>query len=104
LLGLGSRRFRIVLRSKIYYCFSNDPVGKLPAQGNVLPTASKVLVCATKGKFRLDAAKPAYQAEKFGRAVSWNDSFVEEIRRGLIACRLMYVHSLIINIFLEADF
>jgi len=64
---------------------------KLAPQGNVLPQAAKVLAYAARDRFRLDAAKPTYQFERYGRSVSWNDHFIAEIKRGLIACKVMSV-------------
>lgn len=42
-----------------------------------------------RGYFQLDAAMPSYQWEHFARDVSWDEPFVDEIRRGLVACRVM---------------
>lgn len=64
---------------------------KLPPQGNVLPQAARVIMYSVRDGFHLDAAKPAYQAEKYGRQVEWDDIFVSEIRRGLNACKVMFV-------------
>lgn len=64
---------------------------KLPPQGNVLPQAVRVIMCSIQDGFRFDAAKPAYQAEKYGRQVEWDDMFVSEIKRGLNACKVMFV-------------
>lgn len=64
---------------------------KLPPQGNVLSQAFKVIMYSVRGGFRLDAAKPAYQAEKHGRQVEWDDILASEIRRGLNACKVMFV-------------
>lgn len=62
---------------------------RVSPQGNVLPKATKTLVCAAKNGFKIDHAKPSYQLEKFGKTVSWTNGFVEEIRKGLVACRVM---------------
>ena len=67
---------------------------KLPPQGNVLPHAVKVIMYSIRDGFNLDAAKPAYQAEKHGRQIEWDDKFVSEIRRGLNACKVMFVFQL----------
>jgi proton-dependent oligopeptide transporter, POT family len=64
---------------------------KFPPEGNVLPRAAKVLLYASRDRFNLDAAKQAYQLEKHGRIVPWNDHFIAEIKRGLLACRVMSV-------------
>ncbi|KAK4866681.1 hypothetical protein LT330_008234 [Penicillium expansum] len=42
---------------------------KLAPDGNFLPQAGKVLVYSARERFRLDAAKPAFQAEKYGRKI-----------------------------------
>ncbi|PLB55687.1 oligopeptide transporter [Aspergillus steynii IBT 23096] len=62
---------------------------KLAPQGNVLPQAGTVLAYSARERFHLDAAKPAFQAEKYGRTVPWDNLFVSEIKRGLIACKVM---------------
>ena len=51
--------------------------------------AAKTLLCASRHDFKLDNARPLYQAEKLGRQVPWDDVFVSEMKRGLIACRVM---------------
>lgn len=62
---------------------------RVSPQGNVLPKASKTMLCAAKNGFKMDRARPLYQQEKFGRSVPWTEEFVEEIRKGLVACRVM---------------
>ncbi|KAI9035749.1 oligopeptide transporter [Aspergillus affinis] len=62
---------------------------KITPQGNVLPQAAKVLAYSARERFRLEAAKPAFQAEKYGRSVPWVNQFVSEIKRGLVACKVM---------------
>ncbi|EFR02827.1 peptide transporter PTR2-A [Nannizzia gypsea CBS 118893] len=62
---------------------------KLSPQGNALPQAAKVIACAIRGRFRLDVAKPSFQASTYGREVEWNDQFVTEMKKGLIACKVM---------------
>lgn len=64
---------------------------RIKPQGNVLPHAGRTLLCAANNGFKLDHAKPSYQESKFERTVPWNDDFVEEIRKGLVACKVMYV-------------
>lgn len=64
---------------------------KFEPQGNVLPLAGQTMACAAKNGFNLDHAKATYQESRFGRMVPWSDRFVEEIRKGLVACRVMYV-------------
>jgi POT family proton-dependent oligopeptide transporter len=63
-------------------------VRELP-QGNNLPKAAKAITCAAKNGFKFDNAKPAYQLSRYGRVVPWSDLFVDEMRRGVLACRVM---------------
>jgi POT family proton-dependent oligopeptide transporter len=63
---------------------------------NVLPKASRVLVCATRNGFKLDHAKSSYQESRFGRVMPWSDDFIEEMKKGLVACRVMYVSPTVI--------
>ncbi|KAH8801779.1 peptide transporter PTR2-A [Xylogone sp. PMI_703] len=62
---------------------------KLSPKGNVLLQATKVLAYSAKGGFKLDFAKPGYQLERYGKAVSWSDNFIAEMKCGLLACRVM---------------
>lgn len=62
---------------------------RVPLQGNVIPTASKVLVCASKNGFRMARADPVYQRENRGKNVAWSSQFVDELTRGLRACRVL---------------
>lgn len=50
-----------------------------------------MLVYSARERFRLDAAKPVFQAEKYGRTVPWDNLFVLEMKRGLKACKVMFV-------------
>ena len=52
--------------------------------------ATKTVLCAAKSGFKLDHAKQDYQQTHFGRTVPWTDQFVDEMKRGLLACRVMY--------------
>jgi POT family proton-dependent oligopeptide transporter len=63
----------------------------MPIQGNSLPQAGRVIVCSAQNRFRLDAAKPAFQKEKYGKEVPWDNQFVSDIRRGFKAFKVMYV-------------
>jgi POT family proton-dependent oligopeptide transporter len=65
--------------------------------------AARTLLCAAKNKFRLDAAKPTYQLENFGKTVPWDETFIAEMKRGLIACRVMLVKPSLIQIGKFAD-
>jgi len=62
---------------------------KIAPEGNVLPRAVKTMSYAARSRFKLDHAKPSYQQTRHGRTVPWTDHFVDEMKRGLIACRVM---------------
>ena len=61
----------------------------IPPQGNILPKTTKTLLAAARGGFKLSSASPDYQLEHYGKTVSWDATFVWEMHRGLIACRVM---------------
>ncbi|KAI1076550.1 oligopeptide transporter [Whalleya microplaca] len=67
----------------------NGRLTKLPAQGNVLPHTAKVLILAARSRFHLTAADPLHQRLHHNRSVPWTSAFVQEIRRGLRACRVV---------------
>ncbi|KAI0133895.1 Di/tri peptide transporter 2 [Xylariales sp. AK1849] len=63
----------------------------------VLGKAMKALGIAVKGGFNMDAAKPSFQAQLHEARQSrssehiawdWDDHFVDELKRGLYACRV----------------
>jgi POT family proton-dependent oligopeptide transporter len=65
----------------------NKSLVKLPPQRNVLTHAFHVLLIACRSRFHLSAADPSINAQN--RDAPWTPSFVNEIRRGLTACRVM---------------
>ncbi|KAH9906637.1 POT family-domain-containing protein [Xylariomycetidae sp. FL2044] len=56
---------------------------------NVMPDVMSALRCGIAGGFRMDAAKPEAQLRNHSRQVSWSDSFVEDIKRSLLTCRVL---------------
>ncbi|KAE8418064.1 hypothetical protein BDV36DRAFT_308860 [Aspergillus pseudocaelatus] len=74
--------FAVVLPLLILWC---KAFVKLPPQGSVIPQLAKVICFSARDKFRLDAAKLSYQAERDHREVDWDDLFASEIKRGLSA-------------------
>jgi len=60
----------------------------VPHEG-ILVKAVRALNTAARNGFKLDHAKGSYQMEKHGRTVPWEDDFIEELKRGLVACRVM---------------
>jgi proton-dependent oligopeptide transporter, POT family len=59
-----------------------------PPQGSVIMDAFRVIGQAIKNR-NLDAAKPSYQAA-LGKPVTtrWDDHFVDEVKRSLMACKV----------------
>lgn len=53
------------------------------------------IACAIQGGFRLDAARPAAQLARHGRAVPWDEDFVNDLRQALQACKVWYVLALV---------
>ena len=74
--------FGILLTTKKNYV-TQEP------QGSSIPNAFKVLWMGTLHNFNLEAAKPSYQAMHGNpkSTVRWDDVFVDEVRRALVACR-----------------
>jgi len=74
--------FAILLFSKKYY------VARPPTR-SVIPYAFKVMWIGLVNKGNMDAAKPHYQGEfGSGYATPWDDLFVDELKRSLLACRV----------------
>ncbi|KAJ7718371.1 putative MFS peptide transporter [Mycena maculata] len=61
---------------------------KPSAKGTIIPQALKAFWLGVRGGFKMDAAMPAAQALKHQRTVQWDDTFVNELKRGLLACRV----------------
>ncbi|PSN69745.1 putative MFS peptide transporter Ptr2 [Corynespora cassiicola Philippines] len=59
-----------------------------PPQGSVVTDAFRVIGVMIKNR-KMDAAKPSYQAA-MGREVTnrWDDKFVDEVKRALVACQV----------------
>jgi POT family proton-dependent oligopeptide transporter len=59
-----------------------------PPQGSIITDAFRVIWMMIKNR-KMDAAKPSYQAG-LGRNsnLKWDDHFVEEVKRALIACQV----------------
>ncbi|UPX19242.1 peptide transporter ptr2 [Ascochyta rabiei] len=61
---------------------------------NCLPQAFRVLRLAARNGFHLDHAKRCYQQQSQGVDVPWEDSFVDQLKEGLLACRIIFSFSL----------
>jgi len=53
-------------------------------QGSVIVDAAKALTIAAKKGWKLDAAKPSRSP-----SVKWDDQFVNELKRALVACKVV---------------
>lgn len=59
-----------------------------PPQGSIITDAFRVLWMMVKNR-KMDAAKPSYQAAMGKTVVTrWDDHFVEEVKRSLVACKV----------------
>jgi POT family len=74
--------FIVVIAGRKYYVVR-------PPKGSIVIHAFKALWIGLVNKGNMDAAKPSYQQEYGGKhRISWNDQFIEEIKRALVACRV----------------
>ncbi|KAF2792805.1 hypothetical protein K505DRAFT_245859, partial [Melanomma pulvis-pyrius CBS 109.77] len=80
--------FSIVLAMLILFVGGKWYV-KVPHEGQILPKATKILLCASKNGFKMTHAEPAYQLEHRGKTVSWSSQLVCELSSGLKACRVL---------------
>jgi hypothetical protein len=64
-----------------------------PPQQTVLTNTYYALLLGAKSKFKMDAAKPSWQQAhgNYHVVTGWNDQFVNELKRSLIACRILEV-------------
>ncbi|KAJ5971603.1 Proton-dependent oligopeptide transporter family [Penicillium vulpinum] len=56
---------------------------------NIMPQVCSALKYGITGGFKMDAAKPGAQLHQHSRPVPWTDSFIEEIKRSLLTCRVL---------------
>jgi proton-dependent oligopeptide transporter, POT family len=59
-------------------------------QGSILLDSFKAMSIAVRNKWDLDAAKPARSP-----GVKWDDQFIEELKRSLVACKVTGLPSLV---------
>ncbi|KAL5115346.1 peptide transporter ptr2 [Pleosporales sp. CAS-2024a] len=55
----------------------------------IVPQAAKIMACAVKNGFKMQRATPDYQYERYHKTVSWTDTMVDELTRGLTGCRVL---------------
>ncbi|KAJ5674787.1 uncharacterized protein N7477_004721 [Penicillium maclennaniae] len=61
---------------------------RAPPTSNMMPKVFAALRCGISGGFCMDAAKPDAQLQH-DRQVPWSDSFIEDIKRSLLTCRVL---------------
>ena len=59
-----------------------------PPKGSVIPNAFRICWIGIKNKGNLDAAKRQQQQQIDDRPARWDDLFVDEVRRALVACKV----------------
>ncbi|KAK2750738.1 peptide transporter ptr2 [Myotisia sp. PD_48] len=60
-----------------------------PPKGSVIPRAFKAMWIGLMHRGNMDAAKSTYQLATGGKyTIPWDDQFVEEIKRALVACKV----------------
>ncbi|KAF1847658.1 MFS general substrate transporter [Cucurbitaria berberidis CBS 394.84] len=62
---------------------------RVPHKDNVLPQATRIITCAIRNGFRMKHADPEYQLEHRRKTVAWSSTLVDELTRGLRACRVL---------------
>ncbi|KAJ5285687.1 hypothetical protein N7524_000993 [Penicillium chrysogenum] len=60
------------------------------AQSTAIPNAARVMCLGARGGFSLDKSKASHLQRMHNRQVPWTDEFVEEVKRALAACRIMF--------------
>ncbi|KAF1988796.1 peptide transporter PTR2-A [Aulographum hederae CBS 113979] len=68
-----------------------------PPQGTVITDCFQVLWIAVRNGFNLEAAKPTWQrrhGNKYAAQATWNDHFVDELKRALVACKVFLFYPL----------
>lgn len=65
---------------------------KRPPVGSVIPDSFKVLAIGVKNGFSLEGAKPSVRRENGQSEVGWTDTFVDEVKRAIIACKVFIAY------------
>lgn len=75
--------FVVLIVGKRYYVVR-------PPKGSIIVHAFKAMFIGLfYGKGKMEAAKPSYREEYGGKYTTpWDDHFIEEIKRALVACRV----------------
>ncbi|KAJ4363370.1 peptide transporter ptr2 [Neocucurbitaria cava] len=62
---------------------------RIPHKNNAIPQATKIIICAVRNGFRMERTNPEYQLEHHHKKVTWSNRLVDELTRGLRACRVL---------------
>lgn len=68
---------------------ANSSTVKVPREQNALPEAAKIILCACRNGFKMAHADPVYQLEHLHKTVPWSEQLLNELTRGLQACRVL---------------
>lgn len=65
-----------------------------PPNGSIIMDAFRAMWIGLRNGGRMEAAKPSYQNRRGGRnyKISWDDAYVDELKRGLAACRVFFFY------------
>jgi POT family proton-dependent oligopeptide transporter len=80
-----------MILSMVMLIFGRHWYVRVPHEGNVVPTAVRIVTCAGKNGFKMAHADPAWQLKNRDTTVPWTGQLVAEITRGLQACRVLLV-------------
>ncbi|KAJ7604810.1 putative MFS peptide transporter [Mycena polygramma] len=80
--------FSSILVALAVLIFGHSKFVKQHTTGTILPQAIEALWLGVRGGFNMDAALPDTQKSKHRRTVRWDDNFIQELKRGLLACRV----------------
>ena len=73
--------FTVLVKGKSNYIIKSP-------QGGVISHCFRALYIASRNKFNLDAAKPSLQHGLRKSNIIWSDTFIDELRTALGACRI----------------
>ena len=78
--------------------YSNSASVVRPPSGLVVTNTFHAFVIGIKHR-NLDVAKPSLQAQLgIGLTVSWDDKFLDEMKRALLACKIFALNYALINL------
>lgn len=80
---------RVIVRVSLHYPLKLlTAIVVRPPNGSIVIKAMRVLWIGMKSGGNLEAARPAFMEER-GVPVPWDNVFVDELKRALVACRVL---------------